>query len=175
MINFQISSAKISDVEEIFNVKLASWISTYAKSPITKEDIEGRIASNKQRQIENFKKMISEKRIEDTEYPGGIYIAKVEDKIVGYITPMIHNGQNRVGAIYILQQYQGVGIGKALMKKVLELFENGEIFLHVQKENRSAINFYKSLGFTQSKELPTEYLDSEKKKPLNQIEMKRKN
>lgn len=84
---------------------------------------------------------------------------------------MVYQSQNRVGSIYILQSYQNRGIGKKLMQLVLDTFPGKNIYLHVQTENQQAISFYEKLGFVKTTDLPTEYFDNAKTKPLNQVEM----
>lgn len=166
-----IEQAKIEDVEEIFNVKMQSWIETYAKNGVTTEDIEKFFIPSKEGQLKYFRKIISNETQDEYIYPSGFYIAKVGEKIVGIAAPMIHKGQNMVGLVYILQEYHNKGIGKRLMKYVLDAFPGQDIYLHVQTENQQAIRFYENLGFVKTKDLPMEYFDDAKTKPLNQIEM----
>ncbi len=52
--------------------------------------------------------------------------------------------------MYVLEEFIGIGIGKSLMKKALEIAkaENFEVvWLGVWENNIPAINFYKSFGF----------------------------
>lgn len=48
--------------------------------------------------------------------------------------------------------YRRKGLGKALLKKLLDSFENdlvSSVFLEVRESNQAAIGFYRGLGFTQ--------------------------
>jgi ribosomal protein S18 acetylase RimI-like enzyme len=172
--NIQIEQAKVEDVEEIFDMKLQSWITTYAKGDVTEDDIRIGVEAGRTKQLQNFKSMITDKRSGDSDFPIGIVVARVDGKIVGIVTPMVFDGQNRVGSLYILKEYEGKGIGHLLMQRVLDAFEGKDIYLHVQTENERAIKFYEKYGFTKNQDLPLEYFDTEKTKELHQIEMVRK-
>jgi ribosomal protein S18 acetylase RimI-like enzyme len=168
-----IEEATIEDIEEIFDMKMTSWIETYAKGVVTEDDIRTRVMAGREKQLQNFRNMIVGHKSGDSLFPLGIIIARAEGRIVGLVTPMIFNNQNRVGSIYILKDFQKKGIGHLFMQKVVDVFKNQDIYLHVQSENTSAIEFYKKWGFFKTKDLPLEYFDKEKTKELHQIEMKR--
>jgi len=88
------------------------------------------------------------------------YIARYENKVLGFITAKITQNQNviflsrdkicRVGTIVVSKEHRSKGIGKSLMEKV-ELWaknlEAKEIRLEVMEFNRSAQAFYFSNGF----------------------------
>jgi len=59
-----------------------------------------------------------------------------------------------IGALFVLQDYQGQGIGKKLIDYCKALFSSLE--LCVYKENIGAVNFYKSCGFEIVKEQANE-------------------
>lgn len=87
----------------------------------------------------------------------GFFVAKVGDKIVGFVAGDANwfskRERKRVGAIHeivVLPEYQGQGIGKALMEKVLSYFKEKGLDtaeLWVGDENRKAYEFYKRFGF----------------------------
>ena len=55
---------------------------------------------------------------------------------------------NEIIAIYLLKEYQGKGLGYALMNKSLSMLPpNARIILWVLNDNEKAINFYKKVGF----------------------------
>lgn len=172
---FKVSDAIEADVEEIFEMKLKSWITTYAHGKVTEQDIRNIMEPRREGHLKSFRNIINNHKSGEEIYPVGIKVAKVDNKIVGIVTPMIFNNQNRVGSIYILEEYQGKGLGKMLINEVLKAFPEEDIYLHVQTENTNAIKFYENIGFTKTKDLPTEYFDKEKTKELNQIEMTKKN
>jgi len=87
----------------------------------------------------------------------GFFVAKVGDKIVGFVAGDANwfskREKKQVGAIHeivVLPEYQGQGIGKALMEKVLSYFKEKGLDtaeLWVGDENERAHEFYKRLGF----------------------------
>ncbi len=90
----------------------------------------------------------------------GFFVAKVGDKIVGFVAGDANwfskREKKRVGAIHeivVLPEYQEQGIGKALMEKVLNYFkEKGldAVELWVGDENRKAYEFYRRFGFQEN-------------------------
>lgn len=86
----------------------------------------------------------------------GFFIAKVGDKIVGFIVCdrdwYSKYEDKTVGAIHELvidKKYQGRSIGKKLMEKCLEHLGrySGKIELWVGEKNISAMKFYEHYGF----------------------------
>ncbi|MEI6462096.1 MAG: GNAT family N-acetyltransferase [bacterium] len=167
MFDVQISEAKKENIIDILTVGKDAWLDTYVNEQfdITKEDIEIHRSINAetiQKQSKYFELNTSK-----------CFIAKVDDKIVGYAWPRVENNKNEVGAIYILTKYQRQGIGKKLMEKVFEYFHNEDIYVECAMYNTKAIEFYKKNGFeiTNNKENKFHELKTGKKIPL--IEMKR--
>ena len=65
-------------------------------------------------------------------------------------------------ALGCLASYRGRGIGSYLMQHILDKVANcdkqiGSIFLHVQVNNKEAIEFYKKFGFEIVKEIENYY------------------
>ena len=87
----------------------------------------------------------------------GIFVAKVDGKIVGFCASDGNWYSKRegkvVGAIHelaVLPEYRGLGIGKELLRRVFEYFQErglDTVELWVGDENTQAIKFYRSLGF----------------------------
>lgn len=82
-------------------------------------------------------------------------VAEAENAIVGFanFTPVNDQGQTELSAIYLLPEYQGEGIGSALLTAGFEKLKDvKEIHLDVEKENVIGASFYKSKGFKAVKE-----------------------
>ncbi len=87
----------------------------------------------------------------------GFFVAKLNGKIVGFVAGdanwFSRRERKNVGAIHEIvvdPDYQGHGIGTALMNKILEYFKEKGLDtaeLWVGDENYKAINFYKKFGF----------------------------
>lgn len=87
---------------------------------------------------------------------GEMLVAKLGSKIVGFggLKPL--NTQHaELCKLHVDQQYQGLGIGKALVKTLIsQASENGfsEIELHVTTSQVAAIKLYERLGFKKTKQ-----------------------
>src|ERR1700721_280750 len=116
MNNINISKAIPEDSYGITSVRRQTWRVTYPneKEGITKEEIEQ--ALNKSTiEEESIKRAEIIKNNKDIH----IWVAKNGDVIVGYAESQKNEDKNRIGAIYILPEYQKQGIGSKLMTNVL--------------------------------------------------------
>lgn len=103
------------------------------------------------------------------------YVAKVNGAVVGFTLPLINkDGQHSLGALYVLPEFQGLGIGYELAKVNLKWHGNHPIYLAVAAYNQRAINFYKTLSFMETGK-KIEDLTARKlgEKELPEIEMMR--
>lgn len=92
--------------------------------------------------------------------PEGMFVAKVEGKIVGFVAGDANwfskREHRKVGAIHeivVHPEYRGMGIGHALMEKILEYFRSKGLDLAelwVGDENHKAIEFYRKFGFREN-------------------------
>lgn len=99
---------------------------------------------------ENFEEMLQAKEI---------FIAKIQDEIVGYITfnikeknnpSMRYRKQLQIEAICVDEKIRGKGIGTQLLKYVKQYGKENnctDIYLTVNEENASAIKMYEEFGF----------------------------
>jgi [ribosomal protein S18]-alanine N-acetyltransferase len=79
--------------------------------------------------------------------------ARVADRLVGYA------GISRLGrkapfeyevhTIGVDPAYQGQGIGRRLLDKLLDFADGGVVYLEVRTDNEAAIALYRSVGFAQ--------------------------
>lgn len=93
-------------------------------------------------------------------------VAEVDGKVVGAIWVRIMNDYGHIDndtpslAISLFQEYRGLGIGTALMQKMLDqLKEDGylQVSLSVQKDNY-AVRLYQKTGFEIVSENEEEYI-----------------
>ena len=99
----------------------------------------------------------------------GFFLAEVDNKIIGSTWTKIHGSQTHlhegevdthahpaIGEIYITavdKEYSGRGIGKVLTITALNYLKYqglSDAMLYVDFDNKTALNLYQSLGFTQS-------------------------
>ena len=110
-------------------------------------------------------------------YPKAFLVARVNDKIVGYVMCRVEHSFkvsgliprfSKVGhivSIGVLPKYRRLGIGSELMKKAMDALKNiyncVEAYLEVRVSNTPAIKFYKKLGFEISRVIKGYYKDGE--------------
>ncbi|WP_249730409.1 GNAT family N-acetyltransferase [Paenibacillus sp. J2TS4] len=139
-----IREANYNDLEGIARVHVESWRSTY--TGIVSEVYLSKLT------LETRKKNW-EWTFNHLDQDDKIFVAEDEGKIVGFST----GGRNRVDtteyegelyAIYILQEYQGKGIGKKLVQEVMNALKemNYLSMLVWVLELNPAMAFYRKLG-----------------------------
>lgn len=77
-------------------------------------------------------------------------VAKIDDKVVGYLGVWFVMDECHITNIAVHSDYRRNKIASNLIKKMLELCKEHEtayILLEVRKSNVGAINLYKSFGF----------------------------
>lgn len=109
-----------------------------------------------------FKKVeevISREQLEELIANKEIFVAKLENRIVGYVTikivektnpSMRYRVQISIEAICVDEKARGKGIGTKLLEYVREYGkQNGctDMYLTVNEENENAINLYEKFGF----------------------------
>lgn len=79
-----------------------------------------------------------------------LFIAEAEGEIAGFanFSPIKHGNEAELGAIYILPQYQGIGIGTALLQEGIGYLEGvKKLYVCVEAENEKGKAFYNAKGF----------------------------
>ena len=69
-----------------------------------------------------------------------------EDDVMAFITCYPYRGANRIGFLAVLNQYQGRGIAKALVRDLIRRVKT-DMYAGTQAHNESARGLYASLGF----------------------------
>lgn len=142
--NILYRKATVDDAYGIAYVSAYSWKETY-KGLLPEEYLEYRI-NNINNKVDDTKNFIKE----HTNY----LVAVVDNKIVGicnyeYSQRQEYKDYGYLGALYVLKEYQGMGIGKELFKMAIEdLIKLGydKMYLECMAGN-DTINFYtKYLG-----------------------------
>jgi putative acetyltransferase len=72
---------------------------------------------------------------------GNTWVAVIQNNVVGFT--ILHG--NEVGALFVLPEFHGHGVGYALMNKAHEMHK--ELKVEVFKENAVGITFYSRYGF----------------------------
>jgi ribosomal protein S18 acetylase RimI-like enzyme len=139
---FDIRKAVINDAKGISKVHVDSWKTTY-KNIVSDEYLTNLTYENREQiWLHNIPN-------------GGVYVAEnSKGEIVGFSS----GGKERSGkytgfdgelyAIYILKEYQGLGIGKALVKPIIDEMKSKDLksmIVLVLEDNNSRL-FYEALG-----------------------------
>ncbi|MGB6407861.1 MAG: GNAT family N-acetyltransferase [Planococcus donghaensis] len=133
-----IREMKEKDIPAVQNVARKSWNDTY----------EGIIPLHTQ---ENFldsayNDEMMLKRMEVS----SLFVAEKDGQILGFanFSRVKQGGEVELGAIYLLPEYQGLGLGTALLQKGIERSDSANsIFINVEKENKIGTTFYEAKGF----------------------------
>jgi len=171
-----IERAVPDDAATICDIRDRAWLETYPNTElgITVDDIRINAKGRRGEFVPRRIAYLKERFAKDDGTGMTTFVAKVGGKVVGYIDPRIDElNRRRIGAIYVLPEAQGMGVGSKLMRQVLDLYgRDQDIFLEVVSYNQNAIDFYTRFGFEQTDAVVTEeegrpgYLKS-----LPQIEM----
>ncbi|WP_413377524.1 N-acetyltransferase family protein [Alkalihalobacillus sp. 1P02AB] len=141
---FTIREATLEDVNEIAKVHVSSWHSTY--TGMTDEQFANILT------YESSHTRFVEKLEEDNVF---IYVAEhSKHGIVGFVTTgpqryEVEGYPGEVYAIYLLEEFQGTGVGKKLFIRAvqqLEVLGFPSFTVLLMKENTPAKRFYDHLG-----------------------------
>ena len=135
--NYVIRKMEKRDKQAVQLVARASWNSTYEGIiPLHIQDLFLEAA---------YSDKMLDKRMEQTH----LYVAEIDGKVVGFanFTSVQENGEAELGAIYLYEEYQGQGIGTALLQEGMKLPGIKKIYINVEKDNEIGKNFYKAKGF----------------------------
>lgn len=145
MLDILIQIAKTEDRQQIGEVFDKVWLTTYPNKEyrITVDDILNHLEKRHQR-IKDSKT----DRINNPPKGETLLVAKESDKVVGVCRLVVKEDRNQLQAIYVLQEYQGKGIGTMFWKEGQKYIDpNKDFYVELAVYNKSALEFYKRLGF----------------------------
>ena len=87
--------------------------------------------------------------LEEAENPLAKYfVAKIEDKIVGYGGIWLVSGEGQITNIAVHPEMRKKGIASKILEELIKSAEDcGQIFLEVRESNNAAISLYEKHGF----------------------------
>lgn len=144
----EIRKATPSDLNNLAVLKQQVWISTYAIDGLIEEFSSYVLAEYS---VENVRKSITNKdKLTLIATCNGCLVGCVEILLspknpVKEVEPCIE-----ISTFYILERFQGAGIGKKLLTeclKVIERLNHTKVWLSVYYKNQNAIDFYLRQGF----------------------------
>lgn len=146
---FTIESMTEETYDQANSVRRQSWLDTYVndEAGVTREWIESlhAAADDPARQAERRARVL-----QNDGRPSAAYVARTEDgTVIGETTSYRDaEGVQQVGSLYVDKNWQGRGVGSALMQKVLDWADSKEpIVLEVASYNEQAKAFYRKCGF----------------------------
>lgn len=140
----KIRQMKFEDIKDVQHVVKTSWHDTY----------EGIIPINIQNDF--LKSAYSHNSMQKRLDSSTIYIATINEDVVGFANfyNIKNNEQLELSAIYIHPDFQGKGVGSALLQKGIDDIKGvRKIYINVEKENHKGRTFYISNGFETVEEL----------------------
>lgn len=112
---------------------------------------ENEISAISEIEHECFSHPWSEQSIRDSfkNHDAHFFVARENEKIIGYISSEIILDEGYIMNIAVKPEFQGRGVGKALVRYMVDNYKNVLKFitLEVRKSNIAAISLYKKLGF----------------------------
>ena len=144
---FFVRKANPTDYAEIANIHFKSWRATYADLLPTSYINDKNDLCKK---TEMWQSLMA--------HPDVIVWVAYDnaDNIVGFIGYFAHSKDYEITTLYVLPNYQGLGIGTQLMKAslqdILECHIDAYVYLWVLAGNIAAIEFYQRLGFVHNGE-----------------------
>jgi len=141
--HIDILQARADMCKELAKIKRQVWESTYRgiypESKFNNFSLEN--------ETEKFLNMINNPDIQ-------MFVAKIEDQIIGYMaigkSPRRHNlEREEVVLLYVLKDFQGMGIGRQLFdvaKEKLKKSNSDYFFVYCNKYNQKAQEFYQKMG-----------------------------
>ncbi|MFD1848567.1 GNAT family N-acetyltransferase [Oceanobacillus bengalensis] len=140
--DFLIRKMLITDISQVQDVAMKSWNATY----------DGIIPLEMQNNFleSAYNDEMMKKRVQHS----FILVAEVNGMIVGFSNfSQVSHGKADLSAIYLYPEYQGKGIGTALLYIGIENLDSArEIYIDVEKENSIGRTFYEAKGFEVVKE-----------------------
>ena len=118
-------------------------------------------------------KMSVEKCVEIAyKWPDNLLVEKDGERVVGFVGYGDCRNDDikdagEVFAIYVLAEYYGKGVGRALMDAALDLLPQDRVAVWVLQGNKRAIRFYEKCGFRSDGKSDTKILAS----PITEIRM----
>ena len=148
MDNFVIKECSLEDIEKVKDISETTFCETFCGNN-TEENMENYLKENF-----SYDKMTSE--ISNTY--SKFYIVESNDEVVAYMKINFDKAQTEEGydntievqRIYVLEDFKGKRIGKALIQKAIEIGKESKVdylWLGVWEHNIKAIGFYEKLGF----------------------------
>ncbi len=146
--NITIRKMYYDDIKQVQDVAKTTWNATY----------EGIIPLDVQNNF--LKSAYNDEKMKQRLERAFLFVAEVDNRVVGFanFSPVREDGKVELGAIYLYPEYQGKGIGSALLQQgIKDLYGVKELYINVEKDNKIGKTFYEAKGFEIVKEFDEEF------------------
>ena len=143
-----IREMKQEDIHAVQSVAKIAWHDTYES--IIPREIQDRFLD------EAYSDEKMKYRLENTH----LFVAEEEGEVIGFanFSPVRLQNEAELGAIYLLPNQQGKGVGSALLQKGLTALKGiRKLYIHVEAANEKGKRFYESKGFAQLEEFEEDF------------------
>lgn len=138
----------VEDIPQVQDVAKKSWNATYEGIiPFEIQEKFLKVAYNNDRMKQRLERSF-------------LFVAEIDSNVVGFanFSPVNDDGKTELGAIYLYPEYQGKGIGSALLQKGINELEGvEEIYINVERDNEIGKSFYDAKGFQVLKEFDDDF------------------
>ena len=143
-----IRTMHVEDIPQVQDVAKKSWNATYEGIiPFEIQEKFLKVAYNNDRMKQRLERSF-------------LFVAEIDSNVVGFanFSPVYDEGKAELGAIYLYPEYQGKGIGSALLQKGINELEGvEEIYINVERDNEIGKSFYDAKGFQVLKEFDDDF------------------
>ena len=115
-----------------------------------REDLQQVMAIEKEAFPDPWHKSFFKRQLRKGKKHSHLYVAKLDDKVIGYIVFYVFSGEGHILNIAIDTGYRRRGIGKYLLEFALEIIKKNdveEVYLEVSVKNTAALELYKKYQF----------------------------
>ncbi|WP_373370965.1 GNAT family N-acetyltransferase [Cytobacillus kochii] len=75
-------------------------------------------------------------------------VGEIENEVVAFANLHRTKKENDLSAIYVHPEFQSKGLGRALLKEIINKLQSGdELVVYLEKGNHQAESFYRKQGF----------------------------
>jgi ribosomal protein S18 acetylase RimI-like enzyme len=146
--NIKISRATVDDAEGIQILTAEASKGMYGLCGLSEDEVGNYFNPDKIKEgVDKLRKAISIFTDSDI-----LFVAKDEgEKIIGYCFAERQDNINRIEAVYVSSDAQGLGLGSKVYNEAYKFLNHkNDTFLEVFSLNSKAIGFYKKLGFIET-------------------------
>ncbi|MNS77125.1 Mycothiol acetyltransferase [compost metagenome] len=145
---FRVRPMRPGDIRQVQDVARASWNAVY--QGIIPYEVQDRFLNSA------YSNEMMQARLERSLF----YVAEVREQVIGFanFSPVREDGAMELTAIYLKPEYQGKGIGSALLQEgIIHSAGAKEVYANVERDNEVGRKFYEAKRFIRVTEFDDEF------------------